>query len=184
VAAPALPTATDRLVAGYAALAVAINVLEAGFPSPIPGVKPGLANVITLIVLCRHGWRTAAAVALLRVLVGSLMVGSFLAPGFWMSAAGATAALAALAGGAGWNRLAPRWPLSVVGLSILSAEAHMLGQFTVARTLLIPNPGLLHLLAPLLAAALLFGGVTGLAAQRVLAALERGAGTAETGCGR
>ena len=47
-------TREDRLIAGYAALAIVIHVLEAGFPSPVPGVKPGLANVVTLIVLLRR----------------------------------------------------------------------------------------------------------------------------------
>ena len=53
----------DRLVAGFAALAIAIHILEAAFPSPLPGIKPGLANVVTLVVYLRHGLRLAAWVA-------------------------------------------------------------------------------------------------------------------------
>ena len=62
---------TDAVIAGFAALAIAVHVIEAAFPTPLPGIKPGLANVITLIVLLRHGAVAAVWVALLRVIGGS-----------------------------------------------------------------------------------------------------------------
>ncbi|MES0874023.1 Gx transporter family protein [Sinimarinibacterium thermocellulolyticum] len=161
-------TREDRLVAGYAALAIVIHVLEAGFPSPIPGVKPGLANVVTLIVLLRHSLRLAIWVALLRVLVGSLLVGSFLAPGFWLSASGALASLAALTLGRTFSRLLPPLQLGAVGLSVLAALAHMGGQFALAYAVFVPHPGLLRLLPLLMSAALLFGLATGAAAAAIL----------------
>jgi len=163
--APIVPSSRDHLIAGYAALAVAVQVLEAGFPSPLPGVKPGLANVITLIVLQRHGWAAAAWVSGLRVLIGSLLVGSFLGPSFWLSAAGGLGAMLALAAG---QQLSRYVRLSAIGLSLIAAQAHALAQFGLARLWLIPDAGLDRLLLPLLIAALLFGLVTGLIAQGVL----------------
>lgn len=159
----------DRLVAGYAALAIAIHILEAAFPSPLPGVKPGLANVITLIVYLRHGLRLAVWVAAMRVLVGSLLVGTFLSPTFLLSATGAVAALSALAltGAIGGRRV------GAVGLSVVSSLAHMSGQITVAYLLFIPHPALLKLVPVLLSAALLFGTVSGLIAASVLNILSR-----------
>ncbi|SFF54792.1 heptaprenyl diphosphate synthase [Fontimonas thermophila] len=162
------PDREDRLVAGFAALAIVIHVLEAGLPSPVPGVKPGLANVITLIVLLRHSLRLAVWVAGLRVLVGSLLVGSFMAPGFWLSAAGAVASLTVLALASLWNAARPSLRLSALGLSVLSALAHMSGQFAVAYGFFIPHPGLLRLLPPLLTAAFVFGLVTGAATVAIL----------------
>jgi heptaprenyl diphosphate synthase len=162
------PDREDRLVAGYAALAIVIHVLEAGFPSPIPGVKPGLANVVTLIVLLRYSLRLAVWVALLRVLVGSLLVGSFMAPGFWLSAAGAGASLVALALATLWNRTLPVLRLSALGLSVVAALAHMAGQFALAWGWFVPHAGLLRLLPLLMSAALLFGLATGTAATAVL----------------
>lgn len=169
----------NRLIAGYAALALAVHFVEAGFPSPLPGIKPGLANVVTLIALQRHGLRIAAWVSLLRVLAGSLLNGSLLGPTFWLSASGATAALAVLALSVPYNRWAghrrrddaPDWRVSVLGLSVLAAQAHVAAQTFIAAKLLIPQAALAHLLAPLLAVASLFGLVTGLAAQRIVAAL-------------
>ena len=162
----------DRLIAGFAALAIVIQVLEAGFPSPIPGVKPGLANAVTLIVLLRHGWRMAAWVTALRVLAGSLLLGSFLAPAFWLSLGGAVAGLAALAVGVGWNRAFARLPLSAIGLSVMAALAHMAAQFGVAFGVFVPHPGLLRLLPVLMTAALGFGVATGWAAREILRRLS------------
>jgi len=162
----------DRLIAGFAAIAIVIHVLEAGFPSPIPGVKPGLANVVTLIVLLRHSFTAAAWVAGLRVLVGSLLVGSFLSPGFWLSLSGATGSLIVLglayAFGRRWPSLAP----GPVGLALLSSVAHMSCQFLTAWRVFIPHPGLLRLLPPLLTAALLFGLASGWLTQKILQRID------------
>ncbi len=156
------PTHEDRLIAGYAALAILIHVLEAGFPTLIPGIKPGLANVVTLIVLLRYSWRMALWVSLLRVLVGSLLVGSFMAPGFWLSLSGAVASLSALGLAYALSRTVPALRLSPIGLSVISALAHMAGQFALAYQVFVPHPGLLRLLPLLMSVA------TGLAAQALL----------------
>src|SRR4030066_2212065 len=58
-------TSEDHHIARMAALALGLSVLEAAIPSPLPGVKAGLANIVILIVLARYGWRTAAWVSLL-----------------------------------------------------------------------------------------------------------------------
>jgi len=160
----------DRLIAGFAALAIAIHILEAAFPSPLPGVKPGLANVVTVVVLMRYGWYTAAWVAGLRVLAGSLLVGTFLGPTFIMSASGAIAAMTVL-----WlaQALAGRW-LGALGYSVCAALAHMATQLLVAWQLFIPHPALLTLAPFLLTAALVFGIVSGVIAAIVLAKLESG----------
>lgn len=160
----------DRLVAGFAALAIVIHVLEAGFPSPVPGIKPGLANVVNLIVLLRYSWRMTLWVGGLRVVVGSLLIGSFLTPGFWLSASGAAASLATMGLCLTWNRALPA-PLSALGIGVLSATAHMLGQFAAAYTLFVPHAGLLALLPVLVSAGIVSGCVTGYVASRVLAAL-------------
>lgn len=158
----------DARIAGFAALAILVHVLEAGLPSPVPGLKPGLANAVTLVVLLRHGLVAAIWVSGLRVLVGSLLVGSFLAPGFWLSTAGALASLAALALGWGWSRALPGLRLSAIGLSALSAVAHVAGQFWLAWTVFVPHAGLLVLLPGLLGAALVLGLVTGWLAEALL----------------
>lgn len=159
-------TPADRRIARYAAAAIALTVAEAAIPSPLPGVKPGLANIVVLIVLARHGWREAAWVSLLRVLAGSLLVGQFLAPGFFLSLTGALTSLVALALAA---RLPARW-FGPVSQSILAAFAHVGGQVLLARAWLVPHDGVFYLVPVFALFALVFGIVNGLAAARLMSA--------------
>lgn len=147
-----------------AAFAIGLAVIDAGIPSPLPGVKPGLANIVTLIVLARYGFRAAAWVSLLRVVGGSLLLGNFLAPGFFLSLCGALASLAALGLSA---RLPARW-FGAVTHSVLAAHAHVAGQLALAYFWLIPHAGLFYLVPIFAAAALVFGTVNGLIAAQFI----------------
>ena len=158
----------DRRVARYAAAAIALTVAEAAIPTPLPGVKPGLANIIVLVVLSRHGWQEAAWVSLLRVVGGSLLVGQFLAPGFFLGLTGALASLAVLAAAA---QLPRRW-FGPVSQSILAAFAHIGGQVLLARVWLVPHDGVFYLVPVFAAFALIFGIVNGLIAARLLTTEE------------
>lgn len=156
----------DQRIACFVALAVAIHALEATLPSPIPGIKPGFANIITVVVAMTWGLRAGVWVTALRVLAASLLLGTFLSPTFWLSAAGATGALAGLA-------LATRLPgVGAIGLSVLSAQGHMLAQFLVAWHWFVPHPGMPVLLPPLLTAALASGCVNGAIAAIMLREME------------
>ena len=164
-----IPSAEDRHLAKMAAFAIGLSLLEAGIPSPLPGVKPGLANIVVLLVLDRYGLRAAAWVSLLRVAGGGLLLGFFLTPGFFLSLSGALASLAMLA----LARSLPQRLFGPLSQSVLAALAHLAGQLALAWLWLIPHPGILYLVPPLAAAALAFGVVNGLVAARMLT--ERGA---------
>lgn len=157
-------TAEDHQLARMAAYALGLAVLEAAIPSPLPGVKPGLANIVILIVLARHGWRAAAWVALLRVVAGSLLFGNFLAPGFFLSLGGALCSLAALAA----VQYLPKRFFGPVTHSICAAFAHIAGQLAVVYLWLIPHTGIAYLFPVFAGAALIFGTVNGLVAARFL----------------
>ncbi len=157
-------SAEDRRVAWLATAAVALSLVDAAIPTPLPGVKPGLANIVTLIVLLRYGWGTAVWVSGLRVLASSLLLGYFLAPGFFLSLSGTLLSLLTL----GLVRHLPRRWFGPVSLSICAAFAHIGGQLLLARAWLIPHDGI-FLLAPLFgAAALVFGTLNGLIAAKLL----------------
>ena len=157
-------TAEDRRVAWLATAAVALSLVDAAIPSPLPGVKPGLANIVTLVVLARWGWREAVWVALLRVIVGSLVLGQFLAPGFFLSLAGGLASLVAL----GVAVHLPRRVFGPVSHSVLAAFAHFAGQLVVARIWLVPHDGVFYLVPVFALAATVFGLVNGLVAARLM----------------
>ena len=85
---PGEPGSSSRrfLLIGYlAAAGVAVHVLESALPGLGPWFKPGLANIFTLAAFFLLDMKAAAAVALIRVLVGSLVLGTFLSPAFLMS---------------------------------------------------------------------------------------------------
>jgi heptaprenyl diphosphate synthase len=158
-------TPADHRIAQLAAAAIALALIDAAIPLPLPGVKPGLANIVTLIVLARYGWATAAWVSVLRVIAGGLLLGQFLAPGFFMSLTGALLSLLVLGLAI---RLPRRW-FGPVSWSILAAFAHIGGQLLLARLWLIPHNGVFYLAPFFASAALAFGIINGLIAARLLA---------------
>ncbi|MGL1834026.1 Gx transporter family protein [Rhodocyclaceae bacterium SMB388] len=176
------PTRDDARIARLAAAAIVLSVAEAAIPLPLPGVKPGLANIVILIVLLRWGWRDAVWVALLRVFAGSLLLGQFFAPGFFLALSGSVTSLAML----GVAMHLPRRWFGPVSLSILAAFAHIGGQLILARLWLVPHDGVFYLVPVFALAATVFGLVNGLVAARLLrdmpdgdAPLQRGSSSAD-----
>lgn len=157
-------SAEDRRVAALAAAAIGLTLAEAAIPLPIPGVKPGLANIVTLLVLYRYGWRTAAWVAGLRIVAGALALGQFLTPAFVLSLSGGVMSLLILAGAAHL----PRKLFGPVSLSLLAAFAHIGTQLWVVDVWLLPGASIMGLLPLFLSAAWATGLVNGLAAAYLL----------------
>lgn len=151
----------------FLAMALALHVLEGSLPPPlpIPGVKLGLANVMTTAAMLTLGIGSGLALALVRTLLGSLIVGTFLSVGFFLSGAGALASATVTALALAWCRPA----LSLVGVSILSALAHNTAQLVLAWAVFIQQGALFYYLPVLWLLALGSGLVTGL----VLRALEQ-----------
>ena len=161
-------TAEDHHIAKLTALAIGLHILEAVFPSPLPGVKPGIANIVTLYVLYEYGFATAAWVSLLRVFASSLLLGHFLSPTFVLSLSGAMFSLSALF-------LAQHLPnryFSAISLSIIAAFAHIAGQLIVVRLWLIPHAGVAYLVPIFALAALVFGLINGLICRQLTASTQ------------
>ena len=162
------PSVKDSQIAALAALAIGIHVLESVLPSPLPGIKPGFANIITLIAFAKYGLGAAAWVSVLRVLVGSLIIGTFLSPTFVLSLSGAFASIFVLL-------LVTKMKiveLSLFGIAILMAMAHMFTQFIVVYLLFIPHGALVNILPVMLSAALIFGAFNGMIATKVYEKLK------------
>lgn len=161
-------TPEDHHVARMAALAIGLSFVDAAIPLPIPGIKPGFANIVILIVLARYGIGTAIWVSLLRVLAGSLLFGSFLSPGFFLGFCGALCSLTALF----LSGVLPDRLFGAVSRSIIAAFAHIAGQLALAYFWLIPHVGLFALAPFFAVAALVFGTVNGLVAAHFLEKVE------------
>jgi len=146
------------------ALALALHLLESQIPSPLPWVRPGLANLMTLIAVLVVGWRAGLLVAVLRVGIGSLLLGGFLGPAFTLSLAGAVAStlvMALMARGA-WRLWSP------LAVSAAGAVAHGAAQLLVLTAFLLRSGDLPWLLPWVLAPSLVAGVATGLLANLVL----------------
>lgn len=150
-------------LAALITFAVVIHTVEAALPlpMPVPGVRLGLANMITLLTIVLYGARSGMLVAVMRTIIGSLIGGTFLGFGFWLSLAGGVActvimALAALFMQKGY--------LSLVSVSVLGAAAHNLAQLTVAGAIIGSTTLLQGYFPLLLLLAVPTGIFTGLAA--------------------
>lgn len=107
------------------AMAITLNLLETAMIPPLFGVfRVGLANIIALIAWKILGVKYMIAVNLMRVIIGSLLSGTFLGSTFWISLGGVCLSTLALILGNALNS-------SVVFTSILSAIAHSCGQVLV-----------------------------------------------------
>lgn len=112
--------------------AVVIAILESFIPSiGIPGIKLGLANIVVLVVLYELGIIDAIMVNLIRVLVVGLVRGTFMSFGFLMSLSGAALSLIVMI----LFYLLIR-KFSIIGVSVIGAIAHVVGQILVAMAYL------------------------------------------------
>ncbi len=165
-------THQDHRVALLAALAISIHIIESAFPSPLPGIKPGLANVITLFTFIMYGWRTALQVSLLRVVISSLVLGTFLSPTFLLSLSGALLSLSSLILVQFLFRLLPISPPGAIGYAVVAAISHMSGQFFIAWYFFIPHPGLFKLLPIFITFAVILGIVSGIITQLIIKTIK------------
>ncbi len=152
------------------ALAFAFSYFERLFPLtmiiPIPGVKLGLANVITMYALCGLSFRHAAAVLFIRCFLNWMLFGS--AVSFALSIAGGVLSLAVMAA-----LLRIRTGrISLIGISMAGAAAHNTGQI-LAACIIMRQGGLMIYLAPLLLTSIPFGVITGIIAIMVLSRLKQ-----------
>ena len=153
------------LCAVLAALALGLSTLENLFPVslivPLPGVKLGLANIVTVFALYELGAPEALAILVTRCLLGGLFSGT------------ATALLFSLLGGLcamGVMILLKRSRrLSVYGVSVGGAAAHNAGQI-LAAMITLGNTMVVGYLPFLLAVALITGTLTGFVVSLLLRA--------------
>ncbi|NLD48211.1 MAG: Gx transporter family protein [Clostridiaceae bacterium] len=117
------------LLAILVSQALVLSIIESGIPVPVPvyGVKLGLANIITIIVIVFFGLRETIAVVLARTILSSVFAGQGLSY-FLFSIAGGLLSAAVM------SLLYKSRPglFSITGISLAGAVAHNIGQIIVA----------------------------------------------------
>ena len=145
------------------AAAIVIAILESFIPSiGIPGVKMGLANIVILIILYELGIWEAGVVNLLRVLVVSLARGTFLSMGFLMSLTGAALSFGIMVL---FYLLIKKF--SIIGVSVIGAIFHVVGQIAIAMIFL-DSVYILYYLPIIGLSAIVTGVIVGIVAKLVI----------------
>lgn len=157
-------TLLDHQIAQLSAIAIGLSLIESVLPSPMPGVKPGIANIITLYAIYQFNFKTAMWVSVLRVFATSLILGQFLSPTFMLSLIGSMLSLLTLY----FAIKLPSKFFSPLGLSVLSSFAHIAGQLFLVRIWLIPHASIYYLIPIYSVSALLFGFINGWITYRLL----------------
>jgi len=141
------------------AIALTIFMVEAQIPplTPIPGIKMGLSNIITVFIVFAIGPKEAAAVLFVRIFLGAVFAGNF-STIFYSGAGGVCAILVTIL----LRKILTKKQLWVAG--VCGAIAHSVGQMAMAITLL-ETPGLIAYLPVLIVASIISGTFTGFCAQ-------------------
>jgi heptaprenyl diphosphate synthase len=148
--------------------ALVLHVIERMIPVPIPvpGVKLGLANVISLFTILIFGWKEALLVVFLRTTLGSFFGG------------GVSSLLYSLSGGilstivmALLYRYCGKL-FSIIAISVVGAVFHNIGQIFVA-SMVVSNTNLFYYLPVLLVAAVITGIFIGVTVQLTMEPLRK-----------
>ncbi|MGI6085991.1 MAG: Gx transporter family protein [Acetivibrionales bacterium] len=151
-------------------LALILSYVERLFPIglivPIPGIKIGLANIVTIFALFYFNIKSAITITILRCVIANLLFGSF--SSFLFSLSGAMAALIVMVIlKRGYGRA-----FSIVGISIGGAAAHNIGQILVA-SLLLQSTAVFPYLSLLLLSSIITGTLTAIVSGTLLHRLKK-----------
>ena len=154
-----MPTKKMTLLALFTTISLAVYAIESAIPPliPIPGIKLGLANIVTLILLEHYSLREALAVLLTRILLSTLLFGQALS--LIYSLAGGIVSLFIMV----FTMKLLRKKLSCL-TGAMGGIAHNMGQLTVAFAIT-ATPGVLSFLPFFLISGILTGLFTGFCAS-------------------
>lgn len=146
-------------------LALIFSYVEAIIPyNPgIPGIKLGVANIVTVIALYKFGWKDAAGVSVIRIVIAGLLFNGLF--GAIYSLAGAVVSFLGMLG------LKKTGLFSVVGVSMAGGVLHNLGQLLIAAAL-IEDLRIFFYFPVLLFAGVASGIAIGVAATMILKVLK------------
>ena len=141
------------------AIALTIFMVEAQIPAlvPVPGVKLGLSNIVTVFTVFAMGPKEAAAVLFVRIFLGAVFAGNF-STIFYSAAGGALAILVTIL----LRKILTQKQIWVAG--ILGAVAHSVGQMAMAITIT-QTVGLVSYLPVMIICSIITGTFTGFCAQ-------------------
>lgn len=139
------------------ALALVLSIVESWFPLPlpVPGVKLGLANIITITVIIFYGFKDAISVVFIRCLLGSIFGGGII--GFLFSISGGILSTVIM-----YILYKKGTKLfSTIGISVAGAVSHNIAQIIMA-SIIMKDAAIYTILPLLLMSGLVMGLFVGL----------------------
>jgi heptaprenyl diphosphate synthase len=155
------------VIASYAALALALQIMEnLILPAQVIWLRIGIANVITVVLLYKFGFKIAIHVVFIRIIIASIILGTFLSPPFWMSFCGGITSVSIM--GLVLNSYIKKF-IGVIGLSVIGAVCHNITQIIIAILFLGFSIAMINYILPIVILfAIGFGSITGYLAYKVL----------------
>ena len=145
------------------AATIVIAILESFIPSfIIPGIKLGFANIVILVTLYELGILEAVFINVVRVLVVSLVRGTFLSMGFFMSLTGAFMSLGIMIL---FYLIIKKF--SIIGVSVIGALFHVFGQIIIAM-IYMGTVYVIYYLPIIAFAAVITGTIVGIIANAII----------------
>lgn len=160
-----------KLKSALLLLAVALNALEFFFPRiPLfPWLKPGIANIVTIAVIIKFGFRDALLFAFLRIWIVSFYFGfSFLNVALALS--GSVLAISIMS--SAYNLTKKSGFLGLVGISVLGAVCHNIGQLIAVYFILLKNQFIFYQIPFMIIIASMTGSLNGLLASFLIKSLS------------
>lgn len=155
------------MYAMYTALAFVFSYIESLIPLSIgiPGVKPGFANIVILLVVCSSGHITDAySIAVIRVVLTGLTYGNLSTMIYALAGTLLATTSMLISKNSGL--------LSTTGISIIGGIAHNMGQL-IAAIIMLSTAGLIYYLPVLVISGLVAGMVTGIITDKCIKHLGR-----------
>ncbi|MDO8886136.1 Gx transporter family protein [Candidatus Oleimmundimicrobium sp.] len=151
------------ILALFLAIGIALYVIEFLYLPmfSVPGVKLGLANIVTLILVVFFSWKDCIFNAIARTLIGSIITGVFLTPAFIFSLGGALVSTVVML--ITYKMFYGKF--SLVGVSVAGATSHNITQLILAVTLFIKHWGVILQVPVLILAAVITGTLNGIIAN-------------------
>lgn len=141
-------------------IAVALNAVEVAIPRLpfLPWLKPGFANIITIIWIVRFGFKDALLYTALRIWISGFYFGFSL---FTLSLSLSGGLLSTAVMSLLWIIFGKRKLIGTIGLGVAGALAHNAGQFAVVYLILSQNVWLFNQIPFMVGAAVIFGSIVG-----------------------
>lgn len=152
-------------IAVFTSLALIFGYIEAVIPFNfgIPGVKLGLANIVTVTALYYFGAKEAVGISLIRVLLIGLLFGN--AMSLIYSLSGAVLSLAVMI-------LCKKLKLSTIGVSAMGGVFHNVGQL-IAAAVMMNTSALLYYYPVLFISGLVTGIVIGVVSDQIIKRIKK-----------